>query len=141
MQPAAVAFDEHFGQFAPHRRLLVAVGERHFVASEENDGVAEALRAAEQSGELRSARDYGKPIDFGDGYDDTPPELRMAFKVLKDSGYTPPEIEMLHELAAMRKELEGLDPESPEAQALRTKVHDAELKVSLRIERLATRKL
>ena len=106
-----------------------------------DEEIAAAVREAEKSGELKQARDYGKPLDFGDGYDETPPELRMAFKVLKDSGYTPPEIEMLHELAAMRKGLEGLDPESPEAQALRTKVHDAELKVSLRIERLATRKL
>jgi hypothetical protein len=106
-----------------------------------DEQIAEAVRLAQESGELKQAKDYGKPLDFGDGYDETPPELRMAFKVLKDSGFAPPEIAMLHELAGMRKELAALDAESPEAAALRAKIHEGEIKVSMRIERLASRKL
>ena len=104
-----------------------------------DEQIAEAIRVAQESGEIARARDYGKPIDFGDGYDETPPELRMAFKVLKDAGYAPPEVAMLQELGAMRKELEGMDPESAEAQALKKKIGDQELKVKLRIEALGRR--
>lgn len=104
-----------------------------------DEEIAAAMRAAEQSGEIRQARDYGKPLDFGDGYDETPAELRMAFKVLKDAGCSPPEIAMLHEVAAMRKTLGALESETAEAAALRRKIHDMELEVRLRIERLASR--
>lgn len=102
--------------------------------------IAEALRLAQESGELASAKGYGKPLDFGDGYDETPEELRLAFKVLKDSGYVPPEIEMLHELANLRKELEGLDPASAEAERLRARINEMQVKVSLRIEKLSSTK-
>ncbi len=105
-----------------------------------DEQIADALRLAQESGELSAAKSFGKPLDFGDGYDETPEELRLAFKVLKDSGYVPPEIEMLHELAALRKELEGLDPDSAQAEALRRKVNEMQVKVSLRVERLAVTK-
>jgi hypothetical protein len=103
-----------------------------------DEHIAQALREAEKSGEIKQARDYGKPLDFGDGYEETPPELRLAFKALKDAGYAPPEIALLHEVAELRRQLEPLDPESPEAEALRRRINDIELKVSLRIERLAS---
>ena len=103
--------------------------------------IAEALRLAQESGELRSAKSYGKPIDFGDGYGDTPAELRMAFKVLKDSGYAPAEVQMLHELAGLREQLAKLDAESEAAQALRAKINEMQVKVALRMEKLASRKL
>lgn len=104
-----------------------------------DEQIAEAIRAAEESGELAKARDYGKPLDFGDGYDETPAELRMAFKVLKDAGYAPPEVAMLQELGALRKAYAAAAPGSDEAEALKKKITDLELKVSLRIERLARR--
>jgi len=103
--------------------------------------IAEALRVAQESGELKSAKSYGKPIDFGDGYDDTPAELRMAFKVLKDSGYAPAEVQMLHELAEMRRQHAGLDPESDAAVKLRAKISEMQVKVALRMEKLGSRKL
>ena len=99
--------------------------------------IAQALREAQAKGELQSAKSYGKPLDLGDGYDDTPPELRMAFKILKDSGFAPAEVQMLNETAALRKRLADMDAATPEAEALRRQVHDLELKISLRMERLA----
>ena len=103
--------------------------------------IAEALRVAQESGELKSAKSYGKPIDFGDGYEDTPAELRMAFKMLKDSGYAPAEVQMLHELAGLRKEYATLDPESEAAKKLRAKISEMQVKVAMRIEKLGNRKL
>ena len=106
-----------------------------------DEQIAEALRAAEASGELRLAKDYGRPIDFGDGYADTPPELRMAFKILKDANCPPAEVEMLKQAGRMRAALATLEPGSEEAVALRAKIRDLELAIALRIERLAARRL
>jgi len=101
------------------------------------DKIAEALREAQASGELESARSYGKSIDFGDGYDETPPELRMAFKALKDSGFAPPEVALMQDQAALRRQLQEVAPDSEEADALRGKINQLEVEISLRIERLA----
>jgi len=46
------------------------------------DHIGRALKESERSGELKAAPSYGKPLDFGDGYDDTPAELRMPMKIL-----------------------------------------------------------
>lgn len=99
--------------------------------------IAEALREAQASGELRGAKSYGKPLDLGDGYDDTPAELRMAFKVLKDAGYAPAEVQMINELATLREQLATLAADSQEAATLRARINDLQLKVAMRMERLA----
>ena len=41
------------------------------------------------------------PLNFGDGYDATPAELRMGMKILKDAGVVPAEVEWLREAAAL----------------------------------------
>lgn len=104
-----------------------------------DERMAEMLREAQESGELRAARSWGRPLDFGDGYLETPPELRMAFKVLKDAGCAPPEVQMFKDLAALREQLAALDPEGDEAGLLHRKIALLEAEVSLRIERLARR--
>ena len=45
-----------------------------------DDHIGRALAESEKSGELRSAKGWGQPLDLGDGYDETPAELRMGFK-------------------------------------------------------------
>ncbi len=102
--------------------------------------IAEALRKAEASGELKAAKSYGKPLDLGDGYDETPADLRMAFKILKDAGYAPPEIAMFNEAARLRKHLETLEPGTPEHDKLKRVIHDMELKIRLRLERLTAKR-
>ena len=101
------------------------------------DHIGKSLAESERSGELRRARDWGKPLDFGDGYDETPPELRMGYKVLKDAGVLPPEVELMQRLGEMRARLAKLDPASPEAAALAREANDLQLTVALRIEALA----
>ena len=54
------------------------------------DHIGRALDQSHASGELKNAAGYGKPLNFGDGYDETPAELRMGFKILKDAGVFPP---------------------------------------------------
>ena len=101
-----------------------------------DEQIAAALREADASGELRGTKDYGKPLDFGDGYAETPAELRLAFKVLKDSGFAPAEVAMLQEIAAMRKAYAAMDPDTDEARALAKKIQDLDIEARLRIERL-----
>lgn len=105
-----------------------------------DERMAEMLRAAFESGELQSAKSWGKPLD-PDGYFDTPPELRMAFKVLKDAGCTPPEVELFKRIAQMRQELRGLDAASPDTASLRERINQLEAEVSLRLERLSRSRL
>lgn len=99
--------------------------------------IADSLRESQQSGELQTAKGWGKPLELNDGYDETPQELRMGFKALKDSGFVPPEVEMLKQLAGMRKQLESADLAESDAAQLRREIADLQLKVSVRMENLS----
>lgn len=58
----------------------------------------------------------------------------MAMKILHDAGVAPPEVELLHQLAALRSAATaGGDPEA--ARALARKANDLELLIRLRLER------
>ena len=100
--------------------------------------MGEMLRAALESGERQSAKSWGKPLDL-DGYFETPPELRMAFKVLNDAGCTPPEVELLKRIAAMRDELAALHPTAVQAARLRERILKRDLEISIRMERRSAR--
>jgi len=100
------------------------------------DRIGEQLRESEASGELQRARSWGKPLDFDDGYDQTPAELRMAMKVLKDAGVVPAEVEALHRLAVLRRNAAAATDEVAR-RALAQQASDLEQLIRLRLERLA----
>jgi hypothetical protein len=99
------------------------------------DHIGRALAESERSGELRTARSWGRPLDLGDGYDQTPVELRMGYKILKDAGIVPPEVELMREIEALGLQLQNL-AEGEEAVALRQRIADKRLLLSMRLERL-----
>lgn len=100
-----------------------------------DEQIAQRLRESELNGELRSARSYGRPLDLGDGYEQTPAELRMAFKALKDAGYVPPEVETMRQIAALREQAAAAtDP--AQAEALRRRLSELQQHVALRLEKL-----
>jgi len=101
-----------------------------------DEHIAQSIRESELSGELQSAKDWGKPLDFDDGYAETPEELRMGYKILKDAGYLPPEVELMKRLADARSLLAALPAHGVEADRVRREVLDLQLKVSLIRERL-----
>lgn len=101
--------------------------------------ITDAMRESEESGELRRAQGWGKPLDFGDGYEETPADLRMGYKILKDAGVYPIEVEIMREVKALEEQLAAMDPQSEEAVALRGKISDLRTDVALRIEALARR--
>jgi DNA-binding transcriptional ArsR family regulator len=100
------------------------------------DHIGEQLRESEASGELQRAPSWGKPLDFGDGYDQTPVELRMAMKVLRDAGVVPAEVEALHRLAALRRDAAAATDEATR-RVLAQQASDLEQLIRLRLERLA----
>jgi hypothetical protein len=99
-----------------------------------DEEIAAHLAQSHKAGELQRAKDWGKPLNFGDGYEETPDEYRLPFKILKDAGFVPPEVELMKRLSEMRERLRTLAPGSAEATALKTEVADLELKVAIRIE-------
>ena len=59
----------------------------HFMASQAERRIAQA----QKDGEFDHLPGAGRPLDLEDD-SQVPQELRMAFKVLKNAGYVPPEI-------------------------------------------------
>ena len=100
------------------------------------DHIGRALTQSEQSGELRAAPSYGKPLNFGDGYDETPAELRMGYKMLKDAGVAPPEVLLMREIEALRLSLQGQDESSPETRRGRQRLVEMQQALALRLEKL-----
>ena len=99
------------------------------------DDIGRSLAESARSGELQAAPSYGKPLNFGDGYDQTPAELRMGMKVLKDAGVVPPEVELMQRIAGLEQRAET--ESSPEAAAaLRREAADQRVALQLRLERL-----
>ena len=100
-----------------------------------DDNIGRALRESEASGELRAAPSFGKPLSFGDGYDDTPPELRMGMKILKDAGVLPAEVELMNRIAALQAEADAA-PDEAAARPLRQRVAELRQALALRLEQL-----
>lgn len=105
------------------------------------DDIGRHLAESEKSGELRAAPSYGKPLDFGDGYEQTPVEFRMPMKVLKDAGVVPPEVEVMREIATLQAELDALGPAANSdtdatARSLRQRIAEKRQALALRLEKL-----
>ena len=99
------------------------------------DHIGRSLAESERSGELKTARHWGKPLDLGDGYEQTPLEWRMGYKILKDAGIVPPEVELMREIEALTMRLDA-GAEDAVAGALRQQIADKRLHLALRLERL-----
>lgn len=102
------------------------------------DHIGQSLRDSEASGELKSAPSYGKPLDFGDGYDETPDSLKMPMKALRDAGYAPPEVELIRQIAALQAQLDGLLESDPAARAKQQQLSEMRQQLALSMERLRT---
>jgi len=104
------------------------------------DEIGRHIAESEKSGELKSAPSFGKPLDLGDGYAETPAEFRMPMKILKDAGVVPPEVQAMQEIAALQAELDALmaGPGADEtaARALRQRLSEKRQALALRLEKL-----
>ena len=102
------------------------------------DDIGRKLAESQATGELKSAPSYGKPLSFGDGYDDTPAELRMSMKVLKDAGVVPPELALMKQAATLRAAADAAQAAGrpDEARQLQKRASELQQAIALRLEHL-----
>lgn len=100
------------------------------------DHIGRHLADSAASGELRAAPSWGKPLASGDGYDETPAELRMGYKILKDAGVVPPEVELMQRIAALQAEVDALRDDDPASPAAQQRLSELRQQLALRLERL-----
>lgn len=99
------------------------------------DEIGRKLKEAEFNGELRSAKGFGEPLTTDEGWNATPDELRMPFKILKDAGVVPPEVELMKQRAGLRNKIAACT-EPKESELLQQELSALELTISLRLESL-----
>lgn len=103
--------------------------------------IADHLEQARRSGELQRAESYGRPLADMQGWAETPGELRMPFKILRNAGAYPPEIDLFHRRAALRRQIDDCESEAGRIE-LQRRLSELEQFISLCLERLrATREL
>jgi hypothetical protein len=101
----------------------------------QDETIAANIAEAQRSGELQTAPSYGKPMPEAAGWHETPAELRMPFKILKNAGVAPPEIELFHRRAELRHALAECKSDD-ERKTLRQRLSELEQLIAFRLERL-----
>ena len=94
--------------------------------------IAEHIANSLRSGELQTAPSFGKPMIEDDGWNDTPAEFRLPFKILRNAGVPPPEIELFHKRAALRREL--LECAESQRKSLQLQLNELEQLIAFRLE-------
>lgn len=75
------------------------------------DSIAEQrIREALALGELEGLPGEGKPLDLDDDRL-VPQELRMVYRILRNAGYVPPEVQTLKDIAELEREILAISGE------------------------------
>lgn len=83
------------------------------------DAIAEQrIREAAQRGDFDDLPGAGKPLDLDDDLL-VPEDLRMAYRILKNAGFVPPEVQTLNEIGALERLIQSLDEGGARTQAVR----------------------
>lgn len=100
-----------------------------------DDHIAQSLRQAEASGELRAAPSFGRPMAEDAGYAQTPESLRMPFKILRNAGAVPPEVELMREIAAWQQAMDACVDEA-ERRSWQQRIAERRQLLAMRLEKL-----
>lgn len=87
------------------------------------------IQEAIERGELDDLPLAGKPLAF-DSTPFVPEDLRLAYKILKDAGCLPPEIELRKEIVTLRELLASVEEEDERIRIAR-KINDKVLRLNL----------
>jgi hypothetical protein len=101
--------------------------------STQDELIAQHLQDALATGELQTIKGFGKPLSNDPDWEATPVEFRMAFKILKDSGFVPPEVDMFNQRAALKKQMDSV-VSLDEKIVLMRQLSALEQSISLRLE-------
>ncbi len=83
--------------------------------------VEERIKKAQKKGEFDNLEGANKPLKFDD--QNIPQELRLATKILKNSGFLPPEIELKKQITSTQQLLEQAQVDSPERLKIQKKLN------------------
>lgn len=108
---------------------------RNSLLRAQDDAIAEQLAAALRSGELQSAESFGKPLRPDEGWDQTPLEFRLPFKILKNADMAPPELALFGLRASLRERLAQCTDDA-ERRRLQAELSELEQRLALRLEGL-----
>lgn len=78
----------------------------------------ERIREAMEEGLFDNLPNKGKPLKLED-YSWVPDELRLAFKILKNAGYIPPEMELRKEIIGLKELLKTIDNDEERIKKIR----------------------
>jgi DnaJ homologue, subfamily C, member 28, conserved domain len=91
------------------------------------------IREAIERGDLDGLPLAGQPLAL-DSTPFVPEELRLAYKVLKDAGFLPPEIELRKEIVSLRALLDSVEEEDERIRIAR-RINDKVLRLNLLMKR------
>jgi hypothetical protein len=101
----------------------------------QDEAIGEHIDQALRSGELKAAPSFGKPMPEAEGWHETPAEFRLPFKILKNAGIAPPEVELFHRRAALRRAVAECASEG-ERKRLQQRLSELEQLIAFRLERI-----
>ncbi|MBU8910091.1 MAG: DUF1992 domain-containing protein [Desulfobacterales bacterium] len=83
--------------------------------------VEERIKKAQKDGTFDNLEGKKKPLNFEDRH--IPQELRLAHKILKNSGFLPPEVELKKKITQAEQLLEKTVVDSPERLKIQKKLN------------------
>jgi len=93
----------------------------------------ERIREAMERGEFDDLPLAGKPLPLEpNGF--VPEDLRLSYKLLKNSGFLPPEMELRKEIVSLKDLLSTVDDEG-ERLKVRRRIYDLALRLDLLLKR------
>ena len=87
------------------------------------------IKAAQEKGELSGLPGEGAPLNLEDD-SQVPPELRAGYRLLKNAGFVPPELELRREALQVSDLLQHLDPDDPEALIQTQRLRQLKIRLS-----------
>ena len=91
------------------------------------------IQKAIAAGEFDNLSGRGKPLDLN-GYFNTPEDMRMAYSLLKSNQFVPEEVELINEIAELKKKL-GKTSDENERKILLGRISEKSLAPSIAMER------
>ncbi len=96
--------------------------------------VEEKIKEAQARGDFDNLPGKGKPIDLS-AYFETPEEIRLAQSVLKNGGFTSREVELLNEIADLKKII-AAGVNDAKKQEIQKQIQEKQIEFSLRMEKM-----
>lgn len=94
--------------------------------------VEDIIREAQERGEFDNLPGKGKPIDLNE-YFETPEEVRVAYSVLKNAGMTSREVDLLKEVAELKRALPAVRDEKKK-QEIEKQIREKQLEFGVRMD-------